>query len=606
MSLSVVGALVLGEAAVSAGFVSTPAIIIVAFSGICLYTVPDFVEAGSILRWLYLLVAGSLGPFGIVLLSAFLLYYLLSAEAFGTPLLAPFSPARAPRPQRFGRQIRHTEPDRTPPDLPPGKPRAAEREKSLRGKGEREKKRRRKGRNRKKRTTDKEEKRDDQNRTDGVCRQRKTALLFRGLSRARVQTARRARPAVLFRQRGSAPARAGALSLAGLRAGCHPLSRLPARKRAFSGSSKRGWGSPRRRSPTGLTPSTSPFPHSPPCSISSGSSTPPFSTPRPPCVFSAPFSSFPDSSASRAPGASGGAPISPCPSFSSPLPDFSFCLRERRIFPICSPFSARRFRRPRRDLRRLWGIFRTPALFLPLLDAYRYKKGDGKKIALSFAGGGAFVPRFSRPVLRRVRSPCPPAGIRLCKDRSVLPRACRRRQVRSAAPLYDDRRPALLLRLYPAIVRVLLYAAVGTQKRVLPSVVLNAALFLYVLLCTGFYNVLYYAIARRLFWVFLLFADVVPLLALLLLAGRKDGAPPRNIGLRDAKGASGQRAEGKTGRQAENGRESGSEKPPERHPERRPEEAPAPSSRPKYKRRKKGKGGGKCLSAVGRRTAAIR
>ena len=92
MSLSVVGALVLGEAAVSAGFVSTPAIIIVAFSGICLYTVPDFVEAGSILRWLYLLVAGSLGPFGIVLLSAFLLYYLLSAEAFGTPLLAPFSP----------------------------------------------------------------------------------------------------------------------------------------------------------------------------------------------------------------------------------------------------------------------------------------------------------------------------------------------------------------------------------------------------------------------------------------------------------------------------------------------------------------------------------
>lgn len=92
MSLSVVGALVLGEASVSAGFVSTPAIIVVAFSGICLYTVPDFVEAGSILRWLFLLVAGSLGPFGIVLLSAFLLYYLFSSEAFGTPLLAPFSP----------------------------------------------------------------------------------------------------------------------------------------------------------------------------------------------------------------------------------------------------------------------------------------------------------------------------------------------------------------------------------------------------------------------------------------------------------------------------------------------------------------------------------
>ena len=92
MSLSVVGALVLGETAVSAGFLSTPAIIIVAFSGICLYTVPNFVETGSILRWLFLLVAGSIGPFGIVLLSAFLLCYLLSVDFFDTPILAPFSP----------------------------------------------------------------------------------------------------------------------------------------------------------------------------------------------------------------------------------------------------------------------------------------------------------------------------------------------------------------------------------------------------------------------------------------------------------------------------------------------------------------------------------
>ena len=92
MSLSVVGALVLGETAVSAGFLSTPAIIIVAFSGICLYTVPNFVETGSILRWLFLLVGGSVGPFGIVLLLAFVLYYLLSTDAFGAPLLAPFSP----------------------------------------------------------------------------------------------------------------------------------------------------------------------------------------------------------------------------------------------------------------------------------------------------------------------------------------------------------------------------------------------------------------------------------------------------------------------------------------------------------------------------------
>jgi spore germination protein KA len=92
MSLSVVGALVLGETAVSAGILSTPAIIIVAFSGICLYTVPNFVETGSILRWLFLIVAGSVGPFGVVLLLAFLLYYMITSDAFGMPILAPFSP----------------------------------------------------------------------------------------------------------------------------------------------------------------------------------------------------------------------------------------------------------------------------------------------------------------------------------------------------------------------------------------------------------------------------------------------------------------------------------------------------------------------------------
>lgn len=92
MSLSVVGALVLGEAAVSAGFLSTPTIIVVALSGICLYAVPNFVETGSILRWLFLITAGSVGPFGLTLCVAFVLFYMLTADNYGMPLLAPFSP----------------------------------------------------------------------------------------------------------------------------------------------------------------------------------------------------------------------------------------------------------------------------------------------------------------------------------------------------------------------------------------------------------------------------------------------------------------------------------------------------------------------------------
>ncbi len=92
MALSVVGALVLGETAVSAGFVSTPAIIIVAFSGIGLYAVPNLIEQTSVLRLLMLLIAGSVGTYGIILATAFILLYLVTTENFGAPLLAPFAP----------------------------------------------------------------------------------------------------------------------------------------------------------------------------------------------------------------------------------------------------------------------------------------------------------------------------------------------------------------------------------------------------------------------------------------------------------------------------------------------------------------------------------
>ncbi len=92
MALSVVGALVLGETAVSAGFVSTPAIIIIAFSGIGLYAVPNLIEQTSVIRLCMLLVAGSVGTYGILLLTAFLLFCLVTADCFGTPVLAPFSP----------------------------------------------------------------------------------------------------------------------------------------------------------------------------------------------------------------------------------------------------------------------------------------------------------------------------------------------------------------------------------------------------------------------------------------------------------------------------------------------------------------------------------
>lgn len=92
IAMSVVGALVLGETAVNAGMVSTPTIMIIALSGICFYAVPDLNETLSVLRLLFLTVAGFMGGYGIILLSCGLITYLCHFDSFGAPYLTPYAP----------------------------------------------------------------------------------------------------------------------------------------------------------------------------------------------------------------------------------------------------------------------------------------------------------------------------------------------------------------------------------------------------------------------------------------------------------------------------------------------------------------------------------
>ena len=92
MVVSIVGGLVLGETAVNAGLVSPPAVMIVALSGICLYTVPELEQTFSVLRITLLLVAGTTGLYGVLIFVASLLVYLITFENYSTPICAPFSP----------------------------------------------------------------------------------------------------------------------------------------------------------------------------------------------------------------------------------------------------------------------------------------------------------------------------------------------------------------------------------------------------------------------------------------------------------------------------------------------------------------------------------
>ena len=96
ISLSVVGAIVLGDTAVKSGLISSPSVLVVALSAIGIFCVPDQVGAMSILRFLYLCISAVLGFVGMIILTIILIAYLSSLENFGTPYLAPYAPRISP------------------------------------------------------------------------------------------------------------------------------------------------------------------------------------------------------------------------------------------------------------------------------------------------------------------------------------------------------------------------------------------------------------------------------------------------------------------------------------------------------------------------------
>lgn len=96
VSLSIVGAIVLGDTAVKAGLISSPAVLVTALSSIGVFCVPDQVGTLSILRIIFLCVSAVLGLFGIIVFGMCLIAYLACLSSFGAPYLAPYAPRISP------------------------------------------------------------------------------------------------------------------------------------------------------------------------------------------------------------------------------------------------------------------------------------------------------------------------------------------------------------------------------------------------------------------------------------------------------------------------------------------------------------------------------
>jgi spore germination protein KA len=91
-AISIVGALVIGDAAVSAGLIGAPMVIVVAITAISSFVVPPHSDSGSILRITFAIMAGVLGAFGIIIGLLGILIYLASLRSFGVPYLSPLTP----------------------------------------------------------------------------------------------------------------------------------------------------------------------------------------------------------------------------------------------------------------------------------------------------------------------------------------------------------------------------------------------------------------------------------------------------------------------------------------------------------------------------------
>jgi hypothetical protein len=95
-AVSIVGALVIGQAAVSAGLVSAPMVMVVAITGIASFSIPRYNAAIAIrmLRFPIMFMAGTLGLLGIILSLLAIIVHLSTIRSFGVPYLSPMAPMK--------------------------------------------------------------------------------------------------------------------------------------------------------------------------------------------------------------------------------------------------------------------------------------------------------------------------------------------------------------------------------------------------------------------------------------------------------------------------------------------------------------------------------
>ncbi|MCZ8515680.1 spore germination protein [Paenibacillus filicis] len=93
-AVSILGALVVGQAAVQAGIVSAPIVIVVSITGIASFTIPRFNGAIAIrmLRFPIVIAASLFGMYGMMISIMLIIGHMANLRSFGVPYLSPAGP----------------------------------------------------------------------------------------------------------------------------------------------------------------------------------------------------------------------------------------------------------------------------------------------------------------------------------------------------------------------------------------------------------------------------------------------------------------------------------------------------------------------------------
>ncbi|MGM0834828.1 MAG: spore germination protein [Bacillota bacterium] len=95
-ALSIVGALIIGQAAVEAGFVAASTVIVVSLTAISSFSIPYYSMStvSRLLRFIFLIFSSFIGIYGILIAFIIILLHMCSLRSFGMPYLTPFAPIR--------------------------------------------------------------------------------------------------------------------------------------------------------------------------------------------------------------------------------------------------------------------------------------------------------------------------------------------------------------------------------------------------------------------------------------------------------------------------------------------------------------------------------